>query len=135
MKTVLAFGTFDLLHLGHIAYLRRAKKHGSRLVVVVSRDESVLETKGHLPHFTAAERARFVKELSVVDNVIIGGKGSRLAVITRVKPSVLALGYDHAVSISDLRAKLMESGVHPLPTIVRIPRYRTDRYASRRVCS
>ena len=41
MKTVLAFGTFDVLHPGHIHYLKKAKGLGDRLVVIVSRDDSV----------------------------------------------------------------------------------------------
>ena len=134
-KTVLAFGTFDLVHLGHVAYLRAARARGTRLVVVVARDQSVVATKGHAPHFSERERARLVRELSCVDAVLLGGLRDHLSVIKRVRPDVIALGYDHAVDEDALRKDLRRLSVTPIPKIVRIRSHRPDRYASRFVCN
>ena len=49
MKKVIAFGSFDILHKGHEAYLKEAKSYGDYLVVVVARDENILKFKGKNP--------------------------------------------------------------------------------------
>jgi len=52
MRTIVAFGTFDVLHTGHVHYLERAEALGGRLVVVIARDESVRMFKGTSPYST-----------------------------------------------------------------------------------
>ena len=48
-NSVMAFGTFDLLHPGHLSYLNKSKKLGSKLIVVVARDANTLKVKGFKP--------------------------------------------------------------------------------------
>ena len=69
MKKVLTYGTFDLLHIGHINILRRAKEQGDYLVVGVSTDE-FNEIKGKKTVLPYEERAEIVKSLKFVDEVI-----------------------------------------------------------------
>ena len=96
MKTVMAFGTFDVLHPGHIAYLEQAKRMGDRLVVVVARDSSVAIIKGRRPIFGEKERLEIVSSLRVVDKAVLGAEvkteGGRFGIIRRFHPSVIALG-------------------------------------------
>ena len=66
MVKVMATGTFDLLHLGHIYYLKEAKKLGDTLTVVVATDSTVRKLK-HEPVNQEKIRVNLIKELKVVD--------------------------------------------------------------------
>lgn len=69
MTTVITFGTFDVLHVGHLNILRRARSLGDRLVVGVSADELNYAKKARYPVFTEAERMEIIGSLSCVDDV------------------------------------------------------------------
>lgn len=69
--TVLTFGTFDVLHLGHLRILERAAALGVRLVVGVSSDALNKEKKGRSPIFPENERMRIVEALKCVDAVFL----------------------------------------------------------------
>jgi len=97
-KVVLASGTFDLLHYGHVHYLANAKKAGgenAKLVVIVARDKTVERLKGRKPVFPEDQRRALVEALKVVDEAILGYEEMDMTkVIEKVKPNVIALGYD-----------------------------------------
>ncbi|HEX8511358.1 MAG TPA: adenylyltransferase/cytidyltransferase family protein [Propionibacteriaceae bacterium] len=69
--TVITFGTFDVLHVGHIRVLDRAAELGDRLVVGVSSDQLNFSKKGRNPVFTQDERVEIVASLKVVDTVFV----------------------------------------------------------------
>lgn len=69
MKRVITYGTFDLLHYGHINLLRRAKEQGDYLVVAVS-DDAFNELKGKQCYFSYDERKNIVEAIRYVDLVI-----------------------------------------------------------------
>ena len=71
MVKVMATGTFDLLHMGHIYYLKEAKKLGDTLVVVVATDATVRKLK-HDPITPQDIRLNLIKELKVVDEAYLG---------------------------------------------------------------
>lgn len=71
MRTVITFGTFDLLHIGHLNMLERAAARGDRLVVGVSSDELNLHKKGRLPVVPQEQRLRLVAALKCVDDVFV----------------------------------------------------------------
>src|SRR4051812_43518780 len=71
MTTVITFGTFDVLHIGHLRILERAREHGDRLVVGVSSDALNMSKKGRNPIFSETERAALIRALEVVDEVFI----------------------------------------------------------------
>jgi FAD synthetase len=108
---VLAQGTFDLLHDGHVHYLREAKSHGNHLTVIIARDNTVKRVKKHSPMFSERERARAVRQLSHVDRVILGGKGNKLDKVIEIRPDVIVLGYDQSVSAKKLSKELVERGL------------------------
>jgi len=97
-KIVLASGTFDLLHLGHVKYLEEAKKAGgknARLVVIVARDKTVEKRKGGKPIMPEEHRRALVESLRVVDEALLGYEKFDIgAVIEELKPDVIAVGYD-----------------------------------------
>ena len=70
-KTVITFGTFDVLHLGHLRILERARSLGDTLVVGVSSDALNWSKKGRNPVFGEHERIRLVEALKVVDTVFL----------------------------------------------------------------
>ena len=68
-KTIITFGTFDLLHIGHINILERAKKLGDRLVVGVSTDSFSVKKKERKPIFNENDRKKILESLKFVDEV------------------------------------------------------------------
>ncbi|MBF6635878.1 adenylyltransferase/cytidyltransferase family protein [Rouxiella silvae] len=71
MRTVITFGTFDVLHIGHINILQRAKKHGDRLIVGVSSDALNFSKKSRNPVYSEFERTSIIAALNCVDEVFI----------------------------------------------------------------
>jgi glycerol-3-phosphate cytidylyltransferase len=69
--TVITFGTFDVLHVGHVRLLRRARELGDRLVVGVSSDELNMRKKGRAPVFDESERMEILAGLRCVDKVFL----------------------------------------------------------------
>lgn len=72
MKTVMTYGTYDIFHYGHVRLLERARALGDRLVVVLSTDEYIEESKGQKPFFNYAERKTVLESLKCVDKVVVG---------------------------------------------------------------
>lgn len=70
MKKIITYGTFDLLHYGHINLLQRAKELGDYLIVALSTDEFNSEMKGKVTYFTYEERKRLLEAIRYVDLVI-----------------------------------------------------------------
>ena len=70
MKRVITYGTFDLLHYGHINLLKRAKAQGDYLIVVLSTDEFNLESKQKKSYFNYEKRKQLLEAIRYVDLVI-----------------------------------------------------------------
>ena len=99
-RVVLASGTFDLLHLGHVRFLEEAKKAGGKnaeLIVIVARDNTVKARKGKKPIMPEDQRRALVESLKVVDEAILGWEDFSIEkVIERIKPNIIAVGHDQA---------------------------------------
>lgn len=97
-RIVLASGTFDLIHLGHIRYLEEAKKAGGRnaeLIVIVARDSTVEKRKGEKPVMSENQRRALVESLKVVNEAVLGYRDFDIGkVIEKIKPDVIAVGHD-----------------------------------------
>ena len=72
----MAFGSFDMLHKGHEAYLKEAKSYGDYLIVIVARDESIIRFKGRKPKNDENSRLGQIKKLDFVDEAVLGSKGN-----------------------------------------------------------
>lgn len=93
---VLANGCFDLIHVGHIRYLRGAKALGDILVVAVNSDASVRRLKGRgRPILRQAERVEILSAFSVVDYVVVFGGLKVTRVLRALKPDIHAKGSDY----------------------------------------
>jgi len=93
---VMTNGCFDLLHIGHLESLRAMRALGDRLVVAVNDDDSVRRLKGRArPLVPAAERMALLASLDCVDWVVVFAEDTPAALISRVRPDILAKGGDY----------------------------------------
>ena len=120
-KRVVATGVFDLLHLGHIHFLRAARELGDELVVIVANDATVRRMKRE-PVMPAAVRAEMVAALKPVDQALVGREGNMLdIVVEEIKPHIIVLGYDQELfEPKALEAKLAERD--HVAQVVRLPK-------------
>ena len=110
-RITLTNGGFDLLHVGHVRYLRGAKMLGGRLVVAVNSDESVRALKGEgRPIMPAAERAEIVAALADVDAVVIFPELDVRALIREIRPDIQAKGTDYTADSVPERDTVAEYG-------------------------
>jgi rfaE bifunctional protein nucleotidyltransferase chain/domain len=110
-RIVLANGNFDLLHVGHVRYLRGAKTLGGKLVVAINSDESVHALKGEgRPIMPAEERAEIVAALADVDAVVIFPELDVRALIREIRPDIQAKGTDYTVESVPERDAMAEHG-------------------------
>ena len=107
----LANGCFDLLHVGHVRYLRAAKRLGGRLVVAVNSDVSVRALKGEgRPLMPAEERSEILAALSDVDAVVIFSESDVRAIVREIRPDVHAKGTDYTVESVPERDQVIACG-------------------------
>ena len=110
-RIVLANGNFDLLHVGHVRYLRGAKELGGKLVVAINSDESVRALKGEgRPVMPAEERAEIVAALTDVDAVVIFPELDVRALIREIRPDIQAKGTDFTEDTVPERDTVAEHG-------------------------
>ncbi|MBX3287646.1 MAG: adenylyltransferase/cytidyltransferase family protein [Actinobacteria bacterium] len=102
-RTVITFGTFDILHIGHLRVIDRARALGDRLVVGVSSDELNLSKKGREPVFSQDERLQIIGALRSVDAVFLEEslEAKREYVVTH-GAQVLVMGDDWAGHFDEL---------------------------------
>lgn len=94
-KVVFTNGCFDILHVGHIRYLRKAKSLGDILVVGLNTDRSVKEIKGEKrPIVPQKDRAEILAALEFVDYVVLFDEPDPFSLIEKVKPTILVKGAD-----------------------------------------
>lgn len=127
-KIVLASGTFDLLHLGHVKYLEEAKRAGglkAELIVIVARDSTVEKRRGTRPIIPENQRRALVDSLKVVDEAILGYEDLDVGkVVEKIKPDVIALGYDRGDIEQTVRNHVKEKGL--MIKVVRISKFEEE---------
>lgn len=120
MSVVFTNGCFDILHLGHVDYLERARQLGDRLVVALNTDASVQRLKGpERPIVNEASRARVMAALGFVDLVVFFDEETPMELIEAIEPDVLVKGGDYTIeTIVGAKFVLDRGGkVIPLPLI------------------
>jgi FAD synthetase len=131
MKTVLVFGTFDLMHPGHVSFLRQARKKGDRLVVSVARDRFVEIQKGRSPVHGEDERLRRVLDSGLVDEAVLSDEeAGSYGVVRRYAPQVICFGHDQRALESHLKNWLTDRRIHA--ETYTLEAYRPDRYKTSR---
>ncbi len=114
-KVVLASGTFDLLHFGHVKFLEEAKKAGgenAKLVVIVARDSTVQKRKGTMPVMPEDQRRALVEALKVVDEALLGYEEFDIGrVIEKIKPDIIAVGHDQTGIEREVKRFIAQKGL------------------------
>jgi cytidyltransferase-like protein len=132
IKVVFIGGGFEVIHSGHIYTIEQARNRGDVLVVVVARDSTVRRGKGREPVATEAERVKLLSSLRQVDAAILGVEGDIYDTLEKVKPDVVALGYDQRHVKSEIVREAARRGI-PLE-VVRLdtqhPKMKTSRLLS-----
>lgn len=107
----LANGCFDVLHVGHVRYLRAAKELGGKLIVALNTDSMVRELKGEgRPTVAENERAEMIAALADVDAVVIFPERDVRALIREIRPDVHAKGTDYTAESVPERETVLECG-------------------------
>jgi rfaE bifunctional protein nucleotidyltransferase chain/domain len=110
-RITLANGNFDLLHVGHVRYLRGAKALGGKLVVAINSDDSVRALKGEgRPIMPEQERAEIVAALADVDAVVVFPELDVRAIIREIHPDIQAKGTDYTADSVPERDTVAEYG-------------------------
>ena len=110
MKTVMAQGTFDILHPGHVHYLKNSAELGDILVVVMARDLRAEDRKNL--YFDEKERKKMVDSLDMVDEAVLGSEGDIYSTVEEVDPDVITLGYDQGHSEGEVKEMAEDATGH-----------------------
>jgi FAD synthetase len=121
MVKVMATGTFDILHLGHIYFLKEAKKLGDLLVVVVATDSTVRKLK-HEPVNPEQIRLDLIKELKIVDKAYLGYENDIYEILKEIKPDIITLGYDQLHDEKSIEKELKKRNIKA--KVIRLKEYK-----------
>jgi len=134
MVKVMATGTFDILHLGHIYFLKEAKKLGDNLAVVVATDSTVRKLK-HEPVNPEHIRLSLIKELKIVDEAYLGHEEDMYEIVKEIKPDVITLGYDQIHDQKTVEKELSKRKINA--KVVRLSKYEggSDLEGTRKIIS
>ena len=127
----MVFGTFDVLHEGHLNLFEQAKKFGDYLIVVVARDSTVEVVKQHKTLFNENQRLAKVKEAKNVDLAVLGNKDDKYKVIEEHKPEIICLGYDQSSFTDKLQDELIKRKISA--KIIRLQPYKEDVFKSSKI--
>ncbi|HMD78820.1 MAG TPA: adenylyltransferase/cytidyltransferase family protein [Nitrososphaerales archaeon] len=112
-KIVVVFigGGFEVIHRGHLYTIETAKSLGDVLVVSVARDSTIRRRKHRAPLANEKERVKLLSSLRQVDAAILGAQGDIYKTLVKVRPDVVALGYDQYHSESEIAREARRRGL------------------------
>ncbi len=126
----MATGVFDLLHPGHLYFLREARKLGDELWVVVARDSTARKFK-HEPIMPERSRLEMVEALKPVDRALLGHEGNIYEILGEIRPDVVALGFDQVHNEQRIVEECRTRGLST--RVVRLPRFEGDLDGTRKI--
>ena len=109
MVRVLATGTFDILHPGHLHYLSEAKSLGDELYVIVARDSMVKHKPK--PVVPEVQRLAMVEGLRIVDKAMLGSETDMFEPLREIKPDIIAIGKNQHFDEKELEKQLEARGI------------------------
>lgn len=97
MKKVIAFGSFDPLHEGHMDFFQQAQELGDYLTVVVAPDANIRKLKARDPYQDEEFRLEAVRQIGIINKAILGDKEQYGQTLENEKPDIIAVGYDQSI--------------------------------------
>ena len=125
-KKVMIFGTFDMVHQGHINLFAQAKTYGDYLIAVIARDKTVKELKEKKPKKNEKQRIKNIRKY--VDKAVLGNIKDKFAAIKKYKPDVICLGYDQTLFTDALKFEIKKLKLKT--KIVRLSPFKAHVYKS-----
>lgn len=131
LKVVLAGGCFDILHIGHVDFLEKAKKQGDILIILLESDEAIKKTKGtNRPIHTQQERAYMLSQIISVDYIVLLPSDMENKdydnIVKSIQPAIIATTEgDTSISHKERTAQLVGAQVICVNKI--IPKVSTSR--------
>ncbi|HJJ32148.1 MAG TPA: FAD synthase [Methanocorpusculum sp.] len=126
MKRVVATGTFDILHPGHVFFLSESRKLGDELWVIVSRESNVRHKAA--PVVSEEQRLKMIQSLKCVDHAILGDKEDMFKPIREINPDIITLGFNQYFDENKLKNQLKDRGISA--EVVRIGAYTGSKFTS-----
>ncbi len=111
IRVVFIGGGFELIHYGHVYTISKAKGLGDVLVVSVARDSTIRRRKKREPLINEEDRVRLLSSLRQVDAAMLGVEGDIYVTLERVRPDVVALGYDQYHLEDDVKREAARRGM------------------------
>ena len=115
MKKVMAQGTFDILHPGHLYYFNQSSSLGDELTVVISRDSRIADKKN--TYFDENDRKKMVDALEMVERAVLGSEGDIYSTVREVDPDVITLGYDQPHEVEKVKQMAEEATGHEVKVV------------------
>ena len=126
MKRVVATGTFDLLHPGHLYYLGESRRLGDELYVIIARDANVRHKPK--PVIPEDQRLKMVGALKPVDHAVLGDLHDMFRPIREIKPAIITIGFNQHFDEEKIKGDLLARGINS--DVVRIGQYPGDSCSS-----
>lgn len=117
LTRVLATGTFDLLHPGHVYFLTQARALGDELFVIVARDSNVRHKQK--PIVPEVQRLEMIDALEMVNKALLGSEKDIFEPLKQIRPDIITLGYDQYFDTNNLETEITKRGI--FAKVVRIP--------------
>ena len=126
----MVFGTFDILHPGHLDFFRQAKRNSDYLIVVVARDIFVQEAKKTRPRNIEKKRVATIRKSDMVNKAVLGSRTHNFYQTIRTnQPQLIALGYDQKPTLNELKKNLKRHRLSDIK-IIRLKSYKSHKYKS-----
>jgi cytidyltransferase-like protein len=128
----MVFGTFDIIHRGHMSFLRQARRRGRWLIVSVARDRFIREIKGRDPVHTEQQRITQLLETGLVKEAYLADeKIGTYSTVRKARPSIICFGHDQQELRADLTRWLEENKLD-IPTCT-LKAHKPHRYKSSKI--
>jgi FAD synthetase len=126
----MVFGTFDVLHKGHLNFFKQARGLSKKpfLIASLARDVNVYKIKNKKPVNSEIKRLTAVKNSRLVDRAVLGAKGNYLGHVLKEKPDIIALGYDQIAYVDSLKRDIQEQKLKI--SVKRLKAYYPKKYKS-----
>ena len=110
-RTVFTNGCFDILHIGHVRYLKKSAKFGDIMIIGLNSDASVKRLKGESrPINNELDRAELLSELGFVDYVVIFEEDTPEALLDEIKPNIYTKGADYTIETLPEASVVLKNG-------------------------